>query len=179
MARRKFFIIIAPMMRMRAISPTTQYQLLDRSRYSYSSVSHSMTITELYYSFSISFKSLSGRYKIRRPTIIPPRAVQKWLWLKNLMSIASSTYQIPRQIKTSPTTMEKFLTKYESVKFLSFFIIFIPIINGGGEIRTHGGFPHAAFQVRYDRPLCHPSKISMNQSCQSSALMRPRALLVW
>ena len=30
-------------------------------------------------------------------------------------------------------------------------------IGGGGEIRTHGAFRHTAFQVRRDRPLCHPS----------------------
>src|SRR3989344_8214200 len=30
---------------------------------------------------------------------------------------------------------------------------------GGGRIRTSGTLRHAAFQVRCDRPLCHPSLV--------------------
>ena len=35
---------------------------------------------------------------------------------------------------------------------------FIIVFGGSGEIRTHGGFPHAGFQDRCIQPLCHPSE---------------------
>ena len=36
-----------------------------------------------------------------------------------------------------------------------------PESNGGrGGIRTHGASPHAGFQDRCNRPLCHPSQKS-------------------
>ena len=66
-------------------------------------------------SFSISFRSWSGTYKIMSPSTMPPTAVQKWLPPRKARSNASSTYQIPRQINTSPMTMEMFLAKYPTV----------------------------------------------------------------